>query len=72
MTDRVEYALPLGPLGGVAHRLFVARTLARIFDHRRTVISELFPPVRAEVPSGTPLEANGGNGASRANGIARS
>lgn len=41
VTDRVRYALPLGPLGGLAHGLFVRRTLERIFDHRRERIAEL-------------------------------
>src|SRR3954469_5401117 len=27
MRDRVEYSLPFGPLGALAHRLFVARQL---------------------------------------------
>lgn len=35
MRDTVRYALPLGPLGEVAHRSFVARDLRRIFDFRR-------------------------------------
>ena len=34
MRDTVRYALPFGPLGEVAHRLFVARDLRRIFDFR--------------------------------------
>jgi ligand-binding SRPBCC domain-containing protein len=33
--DQVRYALPLGPLGELAHRLFVRRDLERIFDYRR-------------------------------------
>jgi ligand-binding SRPBCC domain-containing protein len=33
--DRVRYALPLGPLGALAQRLFVGRDLRRIFDYRR-------------------------------------
>jgi len=39
--DRVRYAIPLGPLGALAHRLFVRRDLERIFDYRRKVASEL-------------------------------
>jgi ligand-binding SRPBCC domain-containing protein len=39
MRDTVRYALPLGPLGEVAHRLFVARDLRRIFDYRRDQLS---------------------------------
>jgi ligand-binding SRPBCC domain-containing protein len=42
MRDRVEYALPLGPLGRLAHRLFVARRLDEIFAFRTRVIGELF------------------------------
>jgi ligand-binding SRPBCC domain-containing protein len=40
MRDVVRYALPFGPLGAVAHRLFVARDLAAIFDHRRERVAE--------------------------------
>jgi ligand-binding SRPBCC domain-containing protein len=42
MRDRVEYALPLGPLGQVAHALFVEKQLRTIFDYRRKVIGEMF------------------------------
>ena len=41
MTDRVEYQLPLGPLGEVARRLLVDRQLAAIFDHRREAVARL-------------------------------
>jgi hypothetical protein len=41
VKDIVEYREPLGPLGQVAHALFVTRALARIFDHRREAISRL-------------------------------
>ena len=41
MFDRVEYQLPLGPLGLAAHRVFVRRTLAKIFDYRRDQIAAL-------------------------------
>lgn len=34
MRDVVRYALPLGPLGALAHRLFVGRDVERIFDYR--------------------------------------
>ena len=42
MHDRVDYQLPFGPLGALAHALAVRRTLERIFDYRRQVIEELF------------------------------
>jgi len=41
MRDTVRYALPLGPLGEVAHRMFVARDLQRIFDFRRDAVPRL-------------------------------
>ena len=34
MRDTVRYALPFGPLGELAHALFVKRDLDRIFDFR--------------------------------------
>jgi ligand-binding SRPBCC domain-containing protein len=34
MRDTVRYALPLGPLGALAHRAFVRRDVERIFDYR--------------------------------------
>lgn len=43
MQDRVEYALPLGILGDLAHRLFVERQLAGIFDFREQVLLRSFP-----------------------------
>ena len=35
MRDIVRYAIPFGPLGDVAHRLFVQRDVEAIFDFRR-------------------------------------
>lgn len=46
VRDRVEYELPLGPLGEVAHALFVEARLAHIFNHRRRRISELLEAAR--------------------------
>lgn len=34
MRDVVRYALPLGPLGALAHAAFVRRDVERIFDYR--------------------------------------
>jgi ligand-binding SRPBCC domain-containing protein len=44
--DRVEYELPLGPLGDLAHAAFVGRTLRRIFDHRAARAASLLGPAR--------------------------
>jgi ligand-binding SRPBCC domain-containing protein len=41
IRDRVRYALPLGLLGALAHRLFVRRDLERIFDFRRDTLARL-------------------------------
>ena len=42
MRDRVRYALPLGPLGAVAHMLFVRRDLRRIFDFRQETVASYY------------------------------
>ncbi len=42
MRDVVDYSLPMGPLGSLAHALFVERTLGRIFDFRRQAIRRRF------------------------------
>jgi len=41
IRDRVRYSIPLGPLGALAHRLFVRRDLERIFDYRRDALVRL-------------------------------
>jgi ligand-binding SRPBCC domain-containing protein len=41
MRDTVRYAIGFGALGALAHRAFVARDLARIFDHRATAVAAL-------------------------------
>ena len=38
VSDRVRYALPLGPAGELAHRLIVRRDLERIFDFRHAAV----------------------------------
>ena len=41
MIDRVDYRIPLGPLGRLAHALFVRRLLKRIFDFRHETIDRM-------------------------------
>jgi ligand-binding SRPBCC domain-containing protein len=41
VRDRVCYALPFGPLGDLAHALFVRRDLERIFDFRHASVSKV-------------------------------
>ncbi|MFK7797601.1 MAG: hypothetical protein AB8E82_09115 [Aureispira sp.] len=42
VDDIVHYRLPFGPLGPIAHALFVKRQLHNIFDYRKTVLEERF------------------------------
>lgn len=41
VRDVVRYALPLGPLGRMAHACFVGADLGRIFDYRARRVAEL-------------------------------
>jgi hypothetical protein len=52
VRDSIDYALPLGRLGDLAHPLFVRRDLERIFDYRcRAVLDALPRPERQPKPS---------------------
>lgn len=58
LRDRVEYAVPYGPLAPIAHALFVRRRLRQIFDFRRDRIVEFLgesadkkPRPRTPVPA---------------------
>jgi ligand-binding SRPBCC domain-containing protein len=42
MTDIVHYGLPFGPLGRLAHAIFVRQKLEHIFDYRTKKIGELW------------------------------
>lgn len=42
MKDIVHYKLPFGPLGDLAHALFVKRQLEEIFDFRFKILEEKF------------------------------
>lgn len=49
MLDRVDYRLPLGPLGRAAHAVAVRSVLAAIFDYRFDRVREIWPwPGHAE------------------------
>jgi ligand-binding SRPBCC domain-containing protein len=43
MRDELSYALPFGPLGGIAHAVWVKRQLRTIFDYRAGAIERLLP-----------------------------
>jgi ligand-binding SRPBCC domain-containing protein len=60
VRDTVDYALPLGPLGALAHKLLVRRQLIAIFTYRQKALDEywgggsriVWPTVRSiESPS---------------------
>jgi ligand-binding SRPBCC domain-containing protein len=42
MKDRVTYVVPMGVLGDMLNRAWIARRLNYIFDYRRKIIIELF------------------------------
>jgi ligand-binding SRPBCC domain-containing protein len=41
VRDHVDYALPLGVLGELAHSTIVRRDLTRIFDYRRAAVAHI-------------------------------
>ena len=42
MIDKVDYELPFGLLGNIAHALFVKKKLEKIFNYRFHVLENLF------------------------------
>ena len=42
ITDEVNYAIPLGALGRLVHRLFVGHEVSRIFDFRGKALERFF------------------------------
>jgi ligand-binding SRPBCC domain-containing protein len=42
ITDEVNYAIPLGVLGRLAHWLFVGRKVNAIFDYRYAALTNFF------------------------------
>jgi ligand-binding SRPBCC domain-containing protein len=48
MTDEVNYAIPPGFIGRLAHWFFVGREVNAIFEHRLTVLERYFQKVPAK------------------------
>jgi uncharacterized protein YbjT (DUF2867 family)/ligand-binding SRPBCC domain-containing protein len=44
MDDRIDYEMPLGPLGALGHRMAVRAELEHIFAFRATAIDAIFEP----------------------------
>jgi ligand-binding SRPBCC domain-containing protein len=42
MSDLIHYALPMGPLGSLAHSLFIKKRLGQIFSFRERKLEALF------------------------------
>ncbi len=61
VSDTVEYQLPLGPLGDLAHRLVVRGELERIFRHRERTIDAVFAASAAN-PDARRVAVAGGTG----------
>ncbi len=40
-TDWVHYVMPLGPLGTIAHAVYVRKMLRYVFDYREKILPEL-------------------------------
>ncbi|HKA90471.1 MAG TPA: TIGR01777 family oxidoreductase [Haliangiales bacterium] len=51
VEDRVYYSAPLGPLGSILDRLFVARSLRRIFQFRAAAVRLRFGELREPPPN---------------------
>lgn len=43
MYDEVNYVLPMGFLGTIAHKLFARKRIEYIFEHRTKVLEKQFP-----------------------------
>ena len=63
MDDRVDYEMPLGILGSLAHRLVVRDQLEYVFGFRATAIDQIFEPA-GEPDGATPgtIAVAGGTG----------
>ncbi len=42
MIDDLEYALPMGPIGSLAHSIYVENRLKEIFDYRYEQVDKIF------------------------------
>lgn len=42
MKDTIDYELPMGFLGEMAHKLFVRNKLEHIFEYRRVILEKMF------------------------------
>ncbi len=45
ISDNVQYAIPMGIIGGLLHSIFIRNDLKKIFSHRKTVIDNILSNV---------------------------
>jgi uncharacterized protein YbjT (DUF2867 family)/ligand-binding SRPBCC domain-containing protein len=71
MDDRVDYEMPLGPIGALGHRMAIRNQLEWVFDYRSTAVNNIFEPA-GDLDGATPgtVAVAGGTGFVGA-GIAR-
>ena len=62
IDDHIEYELPLGPLGRLAHHLFVKAQLRAIFGFRTQAMQSIFEPRPAETSAAPVIAVAGGTG----------
>lgn len=64
MTDEVDYALPLGPLGDLVNRLVVRRELEHVFGYRAAVLTTVMqvPDPSAQADDRMTVAVAGGTG----------
>ena len=62
IDDHIEYELPFGPLGRVAHHLVVKAQLSAIFAFRSDAIRTIFEPVDASASPARTVAVAGGTG----------
>jgi ligand-binding SRPBCC domain-containing protein len=50
ISDVIDYELPLGPLGDLAHRLFVRRQIERAFAYRQSHLDRILASLSSQSP----------------------
>jgi uncharacterized protein YbjT (DUF2867 family)/ligand-binding SRPBCC domain-containing protein len=59
VEDRIEYELPFGAVGALAHRWVVRAEVERIFSHRARAVADIFEPAGHAANPRTVLVAGG-------------
>lgn len=62
IDDQIEYELPLGPLGNLAHAVAVRNQLRAIFGYRERAVAAIFEPASAPAHDAPTVAVVGGTG----------